>query len=59
MSDTEYGEGFESAVREIEADRLTPWAAQRYLDMVAPREGDRFDAGFTDAMRMHAAKAAQ
>lgn len=57
MNDTEYDDGFKSAVREIDGDCLTPWAAQRYLDMVTPREGDRFDAGFTDAMRMHAAKA--
>ncbi len=52
----EYAEGYESASREINGDALTPWAAQRYLDMVTPREGDAFDAGFTARMREHASK---
>ena len=50
----EHAEGYASARREIEGERLTQWAARRYLDMVPPREGDAFDAGFTRAMREHA-----
>lgn len=58
---SEYEQGAESARREIKADGLTSFTAQRYLDECAKispemaRGRDAFDRGFMDAFRAFAA----